>query len=89
MNKKRVIRLTESDIRRIVRESVKDEFLSSLSQPDDDVAAETLSLARSAYDSLCRLNRFAADNDMYELARDSAALAKYAGDLVGRIEASM
>lgn len=41
---------------------------------------------RAAYDSLCRLNRFAVDNDMYELARDSAALAKYVGDdtYVGR-----
>ena len=84
---KKRIRLTESDLHRVIAESVID--LLGLQYLDSDRANEILAMAKSAGSALILLNRKANEFQLYELARDSAKIYETMKDMIDRIVASM
>ena len=81
---KKTIRLSESDLHRMVMETVHD-----LLKLDNNSSTEILSMAKSAEKELVNLNQKAVEYDLYELARDSAKLTEMIRGIISRIEASM
>ena len=88
-NMKKTIRLTESDLHKMVMETVYDLFANGFLKLDDNRSIEILSMAKSAEKALANLNQKAVEYDLDELARDSAKLTEIIRSVISRIEASM
>lgn len=83
---KKTIKLTESDLHRIIMEAVGD----FLGEPlDQQTSNEILDIAKSANEALNTLNRKANEYGLYELARDSAQLTNTMENIISRIDATM
>lgn len=83
---KKTIKLTESDLHRIIMEAVGD----FLGEPlDQQTSNEILDIAKSAKEALNTLNRKANDYNLDLLAWESAKLVIAAENIISQIETSM
>lgn len=83
---KRTIRLTESDLHKVIWESVKSIINEELGGNNKQ---DIQRLAREAKIKVNELNQLALDLSLFELARDTANICKLVDDVLNRIDASI